>query len=322
MYGIGEWYIISQQNQPYTMGVTFVPDYAESLGLNPDQTLSALVNTMGVRNFRLVSYWSDIEPSPGQYNFTELDSEFNQIAAVHGHVQLVVGLRQPRWPECHPPNWVDTAASQNQWLPELESFMTTVVNRYKDNPALSSYELENEYFLKAFGECTNYSRSRLVSEYNLVKTLDPDHPIIVSRSNNAIGTPIGQPTPDEYSISIYKRVWSNTIGRYLEYPFPAWYYAVLAGTEKIINHKNMIIDEMQAEPWTPNGKTIPETSLAEQSKSLNASRLVQRFNFAKATGMRTVYFWGAEYWYYRWKIEGDKSVWNTAVQEFSKQQSD
>jgi hypothetical protein len=320
MYGIAQWYIYSERNIPYTMGVTFAPDYATSLGVNPQQTLSALINDMGVRNFRLVSYWSDIEPTPGHYNFTELDSEFKQIDAVHGHIELVIGLRQPRWPECHPPNWVNTSVAESQWEPELKQFMATVINRYKNNPALTSYELENEYLLKAFGDCTNFDRSRLVSEFNLVKKLDPGHPVIISRSNNAIGTPIGQPTPDEYSISIYKRVWSGPIGRYLEYPFPSWYYAFLAGVEKIVNHKDMIINEMQAEPWAPNGKTITQISLAEQSKSLNASSLQQRFVFAKATGMRTVYFWGAEYWYYRWKVEGDKSVWNVAVKEF--QQAD
>jgi hypothetical protein len=318
MYGIARWYMYSVRNQPYVMGVTFVPDYAASLGLNPEQTLSALINDLHVKNFRFTSYWSDIEPTPGHYDFSELDSEFAQADAAHATVSLSIGLRQPRWPECHAPSWVDTSAPVNEWQPELEQFMTAVINRYKNNPALVSYQLENEYFNKVFGTCTNYSRSRLVSEYNLVKKLDPNHPIIINRSNNAIGTPLGVPTPDEFGVSIYRRVWSTEIGRYATYPFPAWYYAFLAGVQKIINHKDMVIDELQAEPWAPNGKTIPEISLNEQNKSLNATSLQERFNFAKATGIRTVYFWGAEYWYYRLTVEHDPSVWNVAKQNFAK----
>ena len=32
-------------------------------------------------------------------------------------------------------------------------------------------------------------------------------PIIIGRSNNALGFPIGQPQPNEFSISVYQRVW-------------------------------------------------------------------------------------------------------------------
>ena len=291
MYGIAKWYQLSQRSTPYTMGVTFVPDYAQSLGLNPNATMNALMNDMHVKNFRLVSYWSDIEPSPGRYDFEQLDSEFQQADAAHAHILLVVGLRQPRWPECHPPSWVNTAAPERQWEPQLEQFMTTVVNRYKDNPALSSYQVENEYFLKGFGDCQNFDRNRLVSEYNLVKKLDPNHPIIVSRSNNAIGFPIGAPTPNEYGLSLYRRVWNTFVFHtYLEYPFPSWYYAFLAGMQEIYQHRNTIIAEMQAEAWPPHGQTIPQTSLAEQNKSLNAKRLQGVFTYAHPTGIRTVYF--------------------------------
>lgn len=316
-YGIARWYMYTQRNVPYTMGVSFVPDYASYLGLNPQQTMHALITDLHVKHFRLTSYWSDIEPTPGQYNFSQLDWEFAQADAAHATVTLSIGLRQPRWPECHAPSWVNTAAPMNQWLPQLEQFMTAVINRYKNNPALQSYQLENEYFNNAFGTCFNYSRSRLVQEYNLVKKLDPRHPIIVSRSQNDIGTPLGAPTPDEYAVSVYKRVWSQPFGRYQEYPFPAWWYAFLAGVQEITKHRNMIIHELQAEPWAPGQESLLQISLAQQNQTLNARRLQDRFNYAKATGIRTVYFWGAEYWYYRLIVEHDPSVWNVAKRNFA-----
>jgi hypothetical protein len=320
MYGIAQWYIHSESSKPLQMGVSFIPDYAQSLGVNPQQNMDALIG-IGVKQFRLVSYWSDGEPSPGQYNFSQLDWEFQKAQAAHAKIVLTLGLRQPRWPECHAPNWVNTSAPESQWEPELEGYMQKVIERYKNSPSLESYQLENEYFLKGFGACTNFDRNRLVSEYNLVKKLDPNHPIIIGRSNNAIGFPAGQPKPDEYSISVYKRVWdANFSHRYLEYPFPAWYYGFIAGFQKIFLHRDMVIGELQAEAWPPNGKTIVQTSLSEQNKSINAKRLKDRFEYGKATGMKQIDLWGAEYWYYRLKVLHDPSLWNVAQQEFSSKQ--
>jgi len=319
MYGIAEWYIHSEQG-PQQLGVSFIPDYAQSLGVNPQQTMDALLN-IGVKQFRLVSYWSDMEPSPGQYDFSQLDWEFQKAEAAHAKVTLTVGLRQPRWPECHAPSWVDTSQPDSQWQPQLEAFMQKVIQRYRHSPSLQAYQVENEYFLQGFGTCTDFDRSRMVSEYNLVKNLDPTRPIIIGRSNNAIGLPTGQPQPDEFGISIYKRVWDAGIThRYIEYPYPAWYYGFLAGLQKIVTGKDMIIDELQAEAWTPHGQSIQQTSLDEQNKSLDAKRLKDRFQYGKATGMRQIDLWGAEYWYYRAQLLHDPSLWNVAKQEFNSSQ--
>lgn len=315
-YTISQWYVYHNASKPLTYGVSFIPDYAQSLGLNPRQTMKALVK-IGVKQFRLVSYWSDIEPTAGVYNFSQLDWEFKTAEAAHATVSLSLGLRQPRWPECHAPSWVNTSAPQSIWQPKLEKFMAAVVNRYKSSPALQSYQVENEYFLKGFGICTNFSRSRLISEYKLVKRLDHRHTVIINRSNNGLGIAINSPTPEEYGISIYRRVWDGTLTkRYFEYPIPAWYYGFLAGIQMAYNGRDTIIHEMQAEAWAPNGKQLTQISLAEQNKSLNAHRLENRFNYAKATGMRTIDMWGAEYWYYRLIIKHDPSLWNVAKHEF------
>lgn len=317
MYGIARWYIWTQRDVPLTLGASFIPDYAEQLGLNPQQTLHAMISDLGVRNLRFVSYWSDIEPTKGHYDFSTLDWEFKQAYATHAKVTLSIGLRQPRWPECHPPNWVDTSAPDSQWEPELEQYMQSVIERYKNNPALQSYQIENEYFLKAFGQCQNYSRSRLVDELAFVKKLDPRHTVIIARSNNNIGLPIEAPTPDEYGVSVYKRVWVPLVGRYVEYPFPAWFYAFLAGGSEILQHKNIIIHELQAEPWPPHGEPITNISIATENQSLSPARLKGRFTYGEATGIRTMYLWGAEFWYYRMVKQHDPDLWNVAKQEYA-----
>lgn len=315
-WGIAQWYIYTQRNTPMTFGVTFIPDYAQSLGVNPEQNMKALLN-IGVRQFRLTSYWSDVEPTKGSYDFSQLDWEFKLANQYHAKIILSVGLRQPRWPECHPPAWVNTAQPMQTWEPDLLSYMSKVINRYKHNQALEAWQLENEYFLKGFGACNNFSRSRLISEYSMLNKLDPTHTIIVGRSNNALGFPVGKPTPDMYSISVYKRVWDAAVThRYLEYPFPGWFYGFLAGVQEISQGRNMIIAELQAEAWPPHGQSIPQTSLAVQNESMNATRLKNRFSFAKSTGMKDAILWGSEYWYYRLVVLHDPSLWNVAKQEF------
>lgn len=316
MYGIALWYQHSVQNQPQVIGASFIPAYASSLGVNPQATLDGMLNDLQIKHLRLVSYWDQMEPTPGQYNFSQLDWQFDKAEKAGAKVSLSLGLRQPRWPECHAPAWVDTTQPSKQWQPQLEQFIAAVVNRYKDSPALESYQIENEFFLKGFGICTNFERSRLVSEFNLVKRLDPQHTAIINRSNNALGTPVDQPTADLYGVSIYRRVWDATLTkRYLEYPEPAWFYAFMGGVHKITQGRELMIHEMQAEAWSPKG-TLTSISLDEQNKSLNAERLAGRFSFARDTGLRTIDMWGAEYWYYRQQVLHDSSLWNVARREF------
>jgi hypothetical protein len=309
---VAQWYIQKHKSQPLVLGASFIPDYAQSFGLDPKDTLNAMLSDLKLKQVRLVSYWSDIEPTPGHYDFSKLDWQFAMANKYGTKVSLSIGLRQPRWPECHEPDWITIdPAKKDTWHPQLFHFIEAVVNHYENNPALGDYELENEFFMKVFGECTDFDRTRLIDEYNLVKAMDTKHHVIVSRSDNWVGIPVGQPTPDEFAISVYKRVWDSTFThRYFEYPLPAWFYAGLAGGEEMLSGKDMIIHELQAEPWTPNGKLITEISVKEMYKSMNPERLKNRIDYGEATGMRTIDLWGAEWWYYMKVKQHDPGVWN------------
>lgn len=315
MYGIARWYIAQNSSKPLVLGVSFIPSYAESLGLHPEETMDALINDVGVRHFRLVSYWNQLEPREGEYDFSLLDWQFKKAEAANAKITLSVGLRQPRWPECHMPDWARNKPT-GEWHVQLNTYITEVVNRYKTSPSLDSYQLENEFF-NTFGTCTDFDRTRLVSEFNLVKRLDNAHPIIVSRSNNYGGLALGEPRPDIVGISVYRRVWDAQITkRYFTYPFPSWYYAFLAGSQKILTGKDSVLHELQTESWPANGQSIVASSLEEQNKSFNAKRFEDHIAFGIATGIREIYLWGGEYWYFRMVKQNDPSLWNAAKNTF------
>lgn len=317
-YAIAFWYQIKHRNEPLSIGVTYIANYARFFELDPQETMLALRDDLGFKRFRLVSYWKDIEKTPGQYDFSELDWQFDKVNEVGGEVSLAIGLRQPRWPECHAPDWVK-AEDKDQWYPELKNFMIAVIERYGNNPALVSYQLENEYFLGVFGECGHFGaeRERLIDEYQLVKQLDDDTPVILSYANNYFGVATGQPQPDQIGVSVYKRVWEQTVTkRYFEYPFPSWYYSWRAGLQEILKGQDSMLHELQAEPWTPSDvKTVPTE---EQYKSMDAARLKERIHYGVATGFRDIDLWGGEWWYWRKQTQNDPSLWEAARQEIQK----
>lgn len=320
-YGVAQWYIQKHSNEPLVWGATFVPNYSRYFGIDPKETLQASIDDLGITRWRLVSYWSDMEATQGTYNFDELDWQFDMVERAGGTVSLAIGLRQPRWPECHMPTWAKDT-TRDQWYPQLKNFMQAVIERYKDRPSLISYQLENEFLLDVFGECPDHDVERLRDEFKFVKSLDSSIPLIVSRSNNAIPSwPINEPRADLIGATVYKRVWDKTITkRYFEYPLPAWFYAFLAGGAELTTGVNTFIHELQAEPWVAEGFDLVTSPQEEQYKSMNVAGLRERFNYARATGIKTIDLWGIEWWYWQKVARDNPTIWETAKQELQKDQ--
>ena len=319
-YGVARWYIAQNEDKPLEVGTTFVADYARDFGLDPRETLEASLSDIGFKRLRLVSYWDNHEPTEGQYDFSELDWQFDLAKKYDVDVSLAIGLRQPRWPECHMPDWA-AKKPHNEWREPLYRYIETTVNRYKDHPNLVSYQLENEFFLEVFGICTDFDRDRLIHEYELVKNIDDNTPVAISRSNNATPSwPIGDPRADIVGAAIYKRVWDrNMTLRYFEYPVPAWYYGFLAGMTKLTTNRESFIHELQAEPWVDERLGgIRDVSIEEQYKTMNPSRLVSRIEYGRATGMRIMDLWGMEWWYWLKTKQNAPEMWSTAKSELQK----
>lgn len=302
------------QNPNY--GVSFSPSYAEELGVDWRANYLALLNDLHFKRFRLMSYWDRTEKQPGQYDFSEIDWQLDEAAKHGATVSLAIGLRQPRWPECHQPGWAKEQYAKDQaaWRASLYKYIEATVERYKNHPALESYQLENEAVNSWFGDCQDHERSRLREEFALVKKIDPNHPVYMSLSDQH-GFPAGTPVPDKYGFSVYRIVWNDKtpVHFYVTYPTPLWYHRARAALIGLIKHRDVFIHELQVEPWGP--KPTKELTLAEQDRSMDNGQMEQNFLFARKIGKSDIYMWGSEWWYWRKTTLHDSRPWEKVRNE-------
>lgn len=290
-----------QKNMIY--GVSFNSEYAGYLGLDAKKVFTKILDEWNFRYVRLSAQWNLIEKTKGQYDWQDLDWQMNEANNRDAKVMLALGQKTPRWPECHNPSWVSDLAEQRKL--EIENFIEVVVGRYKNHSALEIWQVENEPFLK-FGNCEKVSAKDLHDEINLVKKLDPVHPIITTDSGELSWWHKTAGATDLFGTTLYRVVWNKYVG-YLSYDFilPAFVYrAKLWFNNRDIN--TAYITELQAESWIPDN-SLMETPLVQQYKSMSLERLKKNIEFADKTGMPRAYLWGAEWWYWL-EAKGEKGI--------------
>lgn len=291
-------------------GVSFSTKQCWNLGIDAVDSLNWLLD-QGFRRFRIMSYWQDIEKSPGKYDFSELDRQFDQIQERDGQISLCLGARQPRWPETHYPDWslkLNTAERDKK----LIDFIQKIVKRYKKRQCLVSYQLENEALLSNFGHNTETNRNLLLAEYSYIKSLDPEHPIIMTTSDT-VGIPVKGPIPDIVGFSFYTKFFSHKKAKYHTGKQTVFSLKFRAFLIKLTSRKASFIHELQLEPWGPTN--IWEMSKKEQDKSMNVKQIKFNLQKAKSSGLKPIDLWGGEWWYKRSVIDGDKKIWNAVKSE-------
>lgn len=299
-------------------GASFSIKYAEELGLDWREAYAATTDELHLKSLRLMSYWDLYEKTNDTYDFTDLDWQMDKAAERGVKVSLSVGFRQPRWPECHQPGWAkDLGEESDTWKSELYEYIETVVSRYKNHPALLSYQLENEALNRFFGDCQQAApRERLQEELALVKKADPNHPVWMSLSDQH-GFPAGSPVPDAYGFSVYRTVWNDLlpVDFYVTYPTPVWYHRARKWLIENIKDRPVFIHELQMEPWGP--RATKDLSVEEQNNSMSLERMKSNLNFARRIGAKDIYLWGTEWWYWRKIKFNDPGPWELIKSEIN-----
>ncbi|MCA9330403.1 hypothetical protein KDA11_07150 [Candidatus Saccharibacteria bacterium] len=293
------------------LGASFSLHRSSELEIDKKKCLRAALQDLGFRRFRLMSYWNIHEAVQGHYDFNELDWQLDMVAEFGGKVSLCVGKRQPRWPECHIPDWA-VIMPDEQWQIYLLEFIKTVVERYKNHPALESWQLENEALLKTFGHCLdqNYDPKRLQKEFDLIKKLDPKHPIIMTLSDSW-GFPIRHPKPDIYAMSLY-RITCDPDGNYHYSKRPPAFYKGRAAIISTFKNRPVFIHELQAEPWL--NVAIRDCPVNSQLEYMNPEIIKETIQFAINTELSPIDLWGLEWWYWLKVKKRRPEVWQAVKQ--------
>ncbi len=295
-------------------GVTWSAPYARSLGLDPQKGLEAVLDDLGVRQFRLPAYWTEIEQKPGDFDFSEIDRELAAIQKRGGTAMVAIGARLPRWPECWVPDWAKNLSQIDRDTAQL-AYEKATIEHLSNNPAVIGWQIENEPTLTSFMTCPGLTGDLVLAELHLARRMElqahPTNrkPIILTFSGELSGWTDFAGQADEIGISVYREVRGKYIGPWSYWFLPPWFYGRKAAlVESRVGPVH--VSEFQMEPWSD--RSLPDTPIDEQVKLFSPDRMQDHFWYAEHLGFSRVDFWGVEWWYWMKEKQGNSQYWDLA----------
>jgi hypothetical protein len=290
-----------------TYGISYNVPYIHELGLSEDDVLDALLNELEVRDFRMSAHWTLTEPERNQFEFAWMDRDLKKVEKAGGHVIFGVGRRLPRWPECHVPLWAKSLTQEEQQSEILE-YITAVVLRYKDSPAITHWQVENEPYLGLFAHdhCGDLDESFLEKEIALVKSLDPSRPVLITDSGN-LGTWKGAYSHgDSFGTSVYVYFWNPELGQF-KTVLPPWFYRAKENfLSMFYGEKETFLIELSLEPWLLEPVTAVPVDV--QYSRMDREKFDEIIEYARETRYEKQYLWGGEWWYWL-REHGHPEMW-------------
>jgi len=299
-------------------GVTFSKRPFVDFEMDWKKSYLKILDELKVKKIRLIAYWNDIEYEEGKYDFSDLDFQIKEAEKRGAEIIVVVGRRVPRWPECFEPDWIKSAQgglplNEAEKQEKILAFITKIITRYKNNSSIKIWQVENEPFLRTFGECSKLDKNFFDLELALVRGLDPNKPIMITESGE-FSTWIGAAKRTEtIGTSVYRTVYGK-LG-YVTYPIPAVFYQRKSNLIRLLfGKKDIVAIEVQAEPW--GYKPNQSMTIAEQDMSMSFERFNGILEYVKNAGFDKAYLWGVEWWLWRKEKFNDDRFWNRAKELF------
>lgn len=294
-----------------TWGVDFSQMQAENLKLNWKDVYLAIINDLGVKNIKIHTQWDWVEGARDSFYFNDIDWQLQKAKDAGVKIIYVVGMKSGRWPECHVPEWANGLSKQQQ-QEEILGYIKEVVLRYRDNSAITNWQVENEPLFN-FGICPWYDEGFLAKEVALVRSLDSSRSIIISDSGEQSNWFEAAKISDIVGVTMYRQVWAHVTDKlgfnFNSFLSPVTYWRK-AQLIKTIFKKDVICIELQAEPWV--SKPFYSVPLDEQLKTMNLEAFKQNVQYAKNTGLDKFYFWGVEWWYWMKTKQNQPQIWGEA----------
>ncbi|OLP17169.1 hypothetical protein BST81_17620 [Leptolyngbya sp. 'hensonii'] len=312
-------------DRPRRLGTTFSPLQCYYLGIDYQQAFSAICS-LGWDVIRLCGYWFEIEPVADRYNFTVLDWLLEESQRYPVDIVLTVGMKAPRWPEYHFPDWVKQAAKTDQTSRPLDhdrtiadrtlNFTTTLLQHARQRPNLKYWQVENEPAIRQPITSGRWLSPEFVrQETDLVRSLSlPGQKILLT---TAIGMPFALSPADDRAfrqsleqadavgINVYTKIGLG-LGLYLQ-PSPLYWYRLQTWQQAMAQQgREAWIAEAQAEPWERKKLVAIDRSNYPSASPHRTQKLVSKLAHM---GYETVMLWGCEYWYWQW-LRGHQAWWN------------
>ncbi|TMF60795.1 MAG: hypothetical protein E6I16_05330 [Chloroflexi bacterium] len=307
------------------IGTSFASWRAQARGLDYRSAFERVCG-MGLAVIRLSASWREI----GQAGYGDLDWLLRYAAAARQPVVLTVGMKALGWPEFYLPEGLNPSdpAVRRRALQHVAA----VVHRYRDNPALVAWQIENEPFNRAGPQARWIPRPVVRREARLVRSMDPTRPLIVttfahfdegldrasSRHQSGWKRRLGLTIPAErealtvlrqgdiLGLDVYRSIgFIDAGGRERIGHAAADQLAAVVQWQRVARDQNkrLWVTEAQAEPWEARPRDVPQTVQPED--------VVTLVNGLAGVGVETVLLWGSEYWLRR-QDEGDPR-WVEAV---------
>jgi len=312
---------------PVQVGTSFSPRRAAYLGLDPHRAFTRL-EAMHFRVIRLSTYWDEVSHS----GYDQVDWMMNEAKRARQPIVLTVGMKALGWPEFFIPASALPAAGLQQGQdvasdPSLRdaalAFVGDTVLRYRNNPALVGWQIENEPFNRAGPQRLWIDAEFLRDEITSVRQLDSHHrPVIVNAfshfnllfdqasarqgfdlrqwlgfdADSAERDGLAALNPgDVLGLDVYTAIGYQFLGHAHMSRADSDWPDRLARVRDLAKRqgKQAWITEAQAEPWesTPKSNTSPKSTSPQAIRSIFAN--------LKDAGFTTVLFWGSEYWLWR-----------------------
>jgi len=289
-------------------GAAFSQKHAADMGLDWKETYLALLDDLRIKNIKLAAHWDLVEPSDGVYDFADLDWQLEQAWTRNAKVMLAIGMKTPRWPECHVPEWAKNIGKEAQ-QEKILAMLEALALRYRGNSAVVSWQVENEP-LFVFGDCPWVDENFLKKEVALVRSLDESkRPVVISESGEGSWWVKAAQIGDIVAVTMYRRVYFHEIKTYVTYPIPPAFYWVKSKIVNLIFKKPVVCGELQAEPWAAN--QIYDGGDGD-AKTMDIKQFNENIAFAKNTGFDTFYLWGSEWWYWMKTKHNQPQFWEEA----------
>ncbi len=319
---------VKSKNENMEWGISFSTEGARGIGLDWKETYLAILDDLKPERVRIASYWTQVEKEPGVYDFSDVDFQLVEAEKRGLDVVLAIGMKVPRWPECFIPEIYggnkEVIGEENALDPPLKkgeikerreaallAYEKAFFERYKGNKTVKIWQVENEPFLP-FGDCPKgaITEELVDKEVNQAREiLGKEAKIMVTDSGELSLWIESAKRSDVFGTTLYRTIYNHRLG-YVTYPISPMFFRIKGMLVNIFTDaEDIIISELQAEPWGP--KWIIEMDKEEQYKSMSPEKLRGIAEYAQKTKFSQAYLWGAEWWYWLKVNRGEDEMWET-----------